>query len=398
MRYEDVNPPTSEPLWHFDNFDRYRELDRFHHGDADGHPFWMMTRMEDIRSAFQQPARFSSRAIDMHAPEPFYKLIPEMLDPPEHTVWRHLLGTWFSPGAVARREPRIRQCFRDLVDEVAGRGRCDFMSDVAQRFPSIIFMEIMGLPVEHTDRFVAWETTILHEALGGEQSLIAMFEVIEYFTALITDRRAEPRAELISDAITWEIDGTPPSDEDLLAMCLLLFMAGLDTVAMQLSYAFLHLATHDDDRRRIVEDPTVIPSAIEEFLRFYSFVTPGRQAVEDTDFNGCPSERARWSTCRSPRPIGILRRSRTPAASSSTGPTSGTSRSAQDRIDASERIWPGSSSTSPWRSGIGASPTTASAIGSRCRSTVRSSDSTTSRWPGTSPGRSGAWVRPYRGG
>jgi cytochrome P450 len=68
----------------------------------------------------------------------------------------------------------------------------------------------------------------------------------------------------------------------------LLFMARLDTVAMQLSYSFLHLATHDDDRRRIVADPSLVPAAVEEFLRYYSFVTPGRKIMKDVDHAGCP--------------------------------------------------------------------------------------------------------------
>ncbi len=76
----------------------------------------------------------------------------------------------------------------------------------------------------------------------------------------------------------------------MLAFCLLMFMAGLDTVAAQLAYSFWHLATHDDDRRRIVADPTLIPGAIEEFLRYYSFVTPGRKVMHDTEIAGCPIE------------------------------------------------------------------------------------------------------------
>jgi cytochrome P450 len=183
----------------------------------------------------------------------------------------------------------VKQRFAEILDDVASRGECDYVADVALRFPNTIFMEIMGLPVSDADQFQVWETDILHTgATGNERSLAAMNEVVAYFAELVAERRKTPREDLVSAAIGFEIDGKPVSDEDLLYMCLLLFMAGLDTVAMQLSYSMMHLATHDDDRRRLVENPSLFPGAIEEFLRYYSFVTPGRKIMADTDFHGCP--------------------------------------------------------------------------------------------------------------
>jgi cytochrome P450 len=245
--------------------------------------------MDDIRAALQAPQLFSSRAVVPIDPDPPYMWIPEMLDPPVHTKWRQLLGPMFSPAAVARLEPRVAQRFDEILDDVASRGECDYVADVALRFPNTIFMEIMGLPVGDADQFQVWETDILHTgATGNEKSLQAMNEVIAYFAGLVATRRQSPRDDLVSAAIGFEIDGQAVSDEDLLSMCLLLFMAGLDTVAMQLSYSMLHLATHDDDRRRVVEDPSLFPGAIEEFLRYYSFVTPGRKITADSEFHGCP--------------------------------------------------------------------------------------------------------------
>ncbi len=289
VRFEEVHAPATDALWHFDNFDRLRDQARVHFGDASGHEFWMMTRMDDIRAALQAPQLFSSRAVVPIDPDPPYMWIPEMLDPPVHTKWRQLLGPMFSPAAVARLEPRVAQRFDEILDDIASRGECDYVADVALRFPNTIFMEIMGLPVGDADQFQVWETDILHTgATGNEKSLQAMNEVIAYFAGLVATRRQSPRDDLVSAAIGFEIDGQAVSDEDLLSMCLLLFMAGLDTVAMQLSYSMLHLATHDDDRRRVVEDPSLFPGAIEEFLRYYSFVTPGRKITADSEFHGCP--------------------------------------------------------------------------------------------------------------
>ena len=118
-----------------------------------------------------------------------------------------------------------------------------------------------------------------------------MMAVMGYFMALIKDRREHPdagRSDILSQAIDWKIDGEPIPDQDLLDFCLLMFMAGLDTVAAQLTFSFWHLATHDTDRQRIVDEPAIIPTAIEEFLRYYSFVTPGRKVMKDTEIAGCP--------------------------------------------------------------------------------------------------------------
>jgi cytochrome P450 len=288
VRYEELNVPKTDALWHFTNFDRLRTEAPAYFGEAAGNAFWLLTRIEDIRAAYQQPEVFSSSAVVPTDPEPSYLWIPEMLDPPLHTKWRQLLGPTFSPGAVASLQPRVEQRFAEILDDIAPRGRCDYVADVALRFPNTIFMEIMGLPVSEAEQFQAWETAILHGRQGEERTFQAMNEVVAYFAELIAERRSQPRDDLLSSALGYRIDGEPVSDNDLLAMCLLLFMAGLDTVAAQLSYSTLHLATHEDDRQRLVDDPSLFPTAIEEFLRYYSFVTPSRKITTDVEFHGCP--------------------------------------------------------------------------------------------------------------
>ncbi|MET0146947.1 MAG: cytochrome P450 [Ilumatobacteraceae bacterium] len=290
--YGDVNRrgASVSALWHFDNFDEHRERSPIWQGDANGHEFFMLTRMKDIRATFQNHAVFSNSSVSPEDPDPPYKWIPEMLDPPIHTKWRQLLGPLFSPAAIAALEPRVQARFDEIIDEIAGRGECEFVQDVALKFPNVIFMGLMGLPVSDADLFGEWETAILHGGRGTSQQgrLDAMNEVVQYFDALIAERRRNPQDDIVSRSLSWEIDGAKVTDEDLHAMCLLLFMAGLDTVAQQLTYSFFHLATHDDDRRRIVADPSLIPSATEEFLRYYSFVTPARKVMSDTEVRGCP--------------------------------------------------------------------------------------------------------------
>jgi cytochrome P450 len=291
MSYDDVNPDGTGPGEHFELFDALRELQAVTFGDAAGHEFWLVSRMADIRAAFQDGEVFSSSAVSVtDGPNPPYKWIPEMLDGAEHAAWRQLLGPLFTPGVVDRMEDKMRRQMNEIIDEVIDRGECDFVQDVALRFPNTIFMEMLGLPVEDAAVFQNWETKILHGSneLRATQALPAMMEVMGYFGQLIAARRTDPKDDILSRVLEFEIDGAPVSDQDLLALLLLLFMAGLDTVAMQLSYSFLHLATHDQDRTRIVDEPRLIPSAIEEFVRYYAFVTPARKVVQDTEVAGCP--------------------------------------------------------------------------------------------------------------
>jgi cytochrome P450 len=224
-----------------------------------------------------------------------YRWIPEMLDGREHTAWRQRLGPFFAPGAVANMESMVRARFAEVLDEVAAKGSCDFVQDVALLFPNVIFMDLFGLPRDDAHQFQRWEVDILHGGHssedGQQRRMDAMMAVMGYFMTLIKERREHPdaaRTDILSQAIGWKIDGEPIPDQDLLDFCLLMFMAGLDTVAAQLTFSFWHLATHDADRRRIVDEPTLIPTAIEEFLRYFSFVTPGRKVVKDTEIAGCP--------------------------------------------------------------------------------------------------------------
>jgi cytochrome P450 len=244
--------------------------------------FWVLTREDAIREAYQNPKLFSSTAMVAYEPDPPYLWIPEQLDPPDHTKWRQLLASRFSPGAINQMEGKVRQRCIELIDTFADKGRVDFLVEFARQYPTSIFMELMGLPIEEAPKFMHWEDEILH--LSSEQDpdrsrgYTAMTEVQGYFGELIEARAREPRDDLVSVALTWRI-------------CLLMFMAGLDTVTIQLAYSWWHLATHQDDRRRVVAEPEIIPSAIEELLRAYAFVAPARKVMSDVDHHGCPMKK-----------------------------------------------------------------------------------------------------------
>ncbi|MGO9158834.1 cytochrome P450 [Mycobacterium sp.] len=261
----------------------------------DERKYWVFTDHDVILEALQDPGLFSNGAVVPLEPDPAYKWIPMMIDPPEHGKWRHLLGLYFSPGRVRSLEDEQRCFARDLIDGFREKGSCDFYADFAAVFPTTIFLQIMGLPIAKLPDFMRWEDKILHSTADSDPdrsiAMATMMEVAGYFSELIADKRANPDKrgdDIVSHALDWRIDGEPPADADLLSCMLLLFMAGLDTVASQLSYSFLHLATHDADRKRIASEPSIIPHAVEELVRAYSIVQTGRKVTRDVVFHGCP--------------------------------------------------------------------------------------------------------------
>lgn len=272
--------------------DHMRPVFRNTEGEAG---YWMFTDYAAILEGLQHPEMWSSSVIVPTDPDPPYQWIPVMVDPPQHAKWRQVLAEYFSPGRVKGLRDEHRRLAVELVERISADGACEFVTQAARVFPSHIFLNIMGMPIERLDEFLDWEDKMLHQSGTGDEAMAirleGMTQVVGYFQTLIDQRRADPDPgahDIVSAALGWTIDGEPVSDGDLLNCLLLLFMAGLDTVASQLSYAMLHLATHPDDRARIVAEPELVPQAIEELLRVYPIVQTARKATRDMEFHGCP--------------------------------------------------------------------------------------------------------------
>ncbi len=187
--YADLNVPTAPAGWHFDNFDAKREEAPIHTGEGGGQQYFLLTRMEDIRKAYQSTDVFSNSAVTVADPNPAYRWIPEMLDGHLHTAWRQMLTPLWSPGSVDRMKPTLRQRFGEVLDEVVPRGECDIVTDLALLFPNVIFMDLMGLPRADAEQFQQWEMDILHgdrtSEGSGDRRMDAMLAVVGYFVELI---------------------------------------------------------------------------------------------------------------------------------------------------------------------------------------------------------------------
>ena len=282
--------PRAEPLHYFKRFDELRERNRPFFRTESAQGYYVFVDKDVILDGLQRPELFSSSVIVPEEPDPPYKWIPVMLDPPEHTKWRHLLASWFSPRTVERMADAQRVFAADLVDGIVDRGSCDFVADFAGLFPTTIFLQILGAPIDMLPTFMEWEHQILHGEGEPEDRFGAMMQVVAYFNELLDERRTSDEVgdDIVSVALQWEIDGEPVDNDDILSCLLLLFMAGLDTVAAQLTYGMHHLATNAADRRRLAQDPVLVPDAVEEILRTFPIVQTARKVTSDAEFHGCP--------------------------------------------------------------------------------------------------------------
>jgi cytochrome P450 len=252
---------------------------------------WFLLGYDDIHRALQDPSTFSSRSVIPFTDET-HRWIPEELDPPEHTKYRHLLNPLFSPGRVEALEPEIRTRCVELIDAIAAKKSCDLLADFARLFPTTIFMRLMGLPVEEAEQLLRWVHELMHTRPDADPDGAvrggAMNSIMQYLGALIATRQAEPTDDIVSHLVTMTVDGRPLTMEELLETCFLLYMAGLDTVAGMLTYTFKHLAEHPEHQQLVRERPEAIPNVVEECLRMYAIVTTSRVVTRDVDFAGCP--------------------------------------------------------------------------------------------------------------
>jgi cytochrome P450 len=259
-------------------------------GDDRGEVF--LSRYEDIFWAMRHPEYFTSENMNLYLGE--QPQIPLEVDPPKHTAYRRLLNPRFVPREIEKLAPEVRTTVRTLIDGFAARGACDFHEEFATPLPSTIFLPLMGLPREDLPQFLKWRDDNVRPAVepgdfdGAERiRRQASHEMNEYFRAAIARRREDPNDGLLSQIVQWTIDGEPLSERELLGMCHLLLIGGLDTVTATLDCMIVFLATHPDHRRELIDNPERIPAAVEELLRWLTpvMVVP-RAVAQDVELQG----------------------------------------------------------------------------------------------------------------
>ena len=258
----------------------------------------VVTRKAEIDEVLRHPEIFSSNAdaVDLKNKRP---MIPLQIDPPDHKKYRKLLDPIFAPRQMALIEGSVAETVNGLIDGFIDRREIDFAKDFSVPFPSQVFLTLFGLPYEELPRFLTMKDGVIRpEVVVGERfnspAAVAYQQktadsIYDYFNEILDVRERKREDDILSRFLDAEVEGQKLTREDILDICFLFLIAGLDTVTATLDCMFAYLAAHPDQRRKIVDDPSVIPAAIEELLRWETPVMGiVRVAMEDTEMNGCP--------------------------------------------------------------------------------------------------------------
>ncbi|SHN17444.1 cytochrome P450 [Cryptosporangium aurantiacum] len=259
--------------------------------DAHG-GFWVISKYDDVAAVARDDATFSSyqelpdgSRTGATIPVAPLRQVPIEMDPPEFFAYRKLLNPSFSPASVKAWEPFVRDVTTFCLDRVIAAGTTDLIRDIASPVPAILTLRVLGLPTEDWQVFSDTTHDLVHTVPGtpeNDTALAGMFALIGQITQTIVERRAAPADDLISHLVRSEIDGRPLTDERLMEVITLVILGGVDTTGSLIGNALHWLQHHPEQRERLRVDPSLLPAATEEFLRFFSPV-PGLARTATTD-------------------------------------------------------------------------------------------------------------------
>ena len=255
---------------------------------------YLPTTYEAVRQIAQDTEHFSSRRVVVRDVRP--EIVPQngappiTSDPPAHKPAKQLLLPPFTPDAMKKLEPRVRAICNELIDEFIADGGCDAAARYTKHIPVRTIAHMLGIPEKDGDLFVRWIHMILELGIKNESMLVqAVQEMTAYFQAQIDERRQRPTDDLITTLMNArDKNGQPIEDTHVLGSLRLLLIAGIDTTWSGIGASLWHLARTPADRERLVREPELMPTAIEELLRAYSPVTMAREVVKETTVSGCP--------------------------------------------------------------------------------------------------------------
>jgi cholest-4-en-3-one 26-monooxygenase len=268
-----------------------REAPIFWHPEPDGGPgFWCVTRYDDVVTVNRDNQTFSSArgAVFMWDLPPDgleqQRLMMLNMDPPMHTRYRRLVNKGFTPRMMTQLEETARERTRVILDKVAPRGECDFVTDVAAELPLQVIADILGVPQGDRHKMFDWSNRMIGSedpeyAVSEEEAQVASMELFAYAAQLAETKRAQPGADLISVLSDAEVDGERLSQLEIDLFFMLLTVAGNETTRNQISHGLLALLENPDQLALLRDRPELLPSAIEEMLRYASPVMHFRRTA-----------------------------------------------------------------------------------------------------------------------
>lgn len=250
---------------------------------------WVARTYDVIHSIFRDYEHFTTSPIVIPPIKgEARKLLPLEINPPHHEKYRKILGPLFTPGAIRKLETQLRAVARDLIDGVADRGECEFVCDVAQRFPPHIFLILMGMPTDQLDEFI----DLAHISISGapaerSEAITKVSDFIERFVA----EKEKALSDDWTSTLIKAIGDDPRRDlsyEEVLDIAYFLFLAGLDTVLNTLVFAMRYFADHPETGSALKRNPEKIADAVEEMLRLHMVVNNSRYVRADTKIGNQP--------------------------------------------------------------------------------------------------------------
>ncbi|MBW1885956.1 MAG: cytochrome P450 [Deltaproteobacteria bacterium] len=249
-----------------------------HRAPLTGSP--IISRYEDVVFALRHPEIFSSEMSEQMALGTVRPMIPQQIDPPDQTRYRKILDPQFSRKRMAKLEPAIRADAKALIDGFEDQGECEFNKQFAIPLPCNAFLHLMGLPLEDLDLFLELKDGIIRpKSETGDFDEMAKIRtesgrrIYAYFENVIEERSRAPRDDMMGYLLGAEIDGKKLSHNEILDICYLFLLGGLDTVTATLGCSIAYLAANPDQRHKIVDELKFSESALEELLRWETPVT-----------------------------------------------------------------------------------------------------------------------------
>ena len=260
---------------------------------------WLPTKYEDIQAFVRMVPELSSRnPLVVSQPKEEQEFDPVLAeygnsappitsDPPDHIPMRRMILPLFTHKAVAKHSAFVETMCHELIDGFIEKGYCDAALDYAVYIPAKTIAHIIGVDAHRVDEFIGWVRGVIELNAGDADERNKYNRILrQFFGELVTERKANPKDDMISSLLAQEINGAPVSKKAVVGMCNLMLVAGIDTTWSSIGSALLHFATHPDHRRRLANEPELMPSAMEEMLRVYSPVTMAREVTEEVQTGG----------------------------------------------------------------------------------------------------------------
>jgi cholest-4-en-3-one 26-monooxygenase len=292
--YERQGPPH-------DGFRVLRAEDPVHWHDMPGDTgFWAITRYKDVFTVSLDQKTYSSQKggviLRTWKPEEFeaQKNMLINLDPPEHTKYRRLVSMGFASKIIRHLEPHIRDIANELIDQVAADGACDFVASISAELPLRVIVELIGVPLEDRHKVLDWSNKMIgfddpeyQTQPDNMVGAMAAAELFMYANSLAEERLREPKDDVVSVLMKAEVDGSSLSMAEFNAFFLLLNVAGNETTRNLISGGMLALMQYPEQRARLLADPSLLDSAVEEMLRWVTPVNQFRRtATRDVELGG----------------------------------------------------------------------------------------------------------------